>query len=417
MGRPDLARPRLPRTAPGRGRRPPAAARRVRLPRPRPGSRPRRRAAPAHRVDRRHRTPHVRARHAHRPRARARGRAAGLTVTARGRRPVVEAAGAEKPAWLAPLPRVPRSTGSRSGGPAATSSSRSAPTPRSRSPTPSAGSSPSAGDLASLRWVQRGFREPYSGPGSPPRCATFSARSTAPSSRRRRAPTTTCCGSGATPRPALAGRRQLDGRASDRHGPRRLGRGRPAWPGRTPSVAGSPTGAPLTAPTGPAPTRRRTSRATNAAGFPVIDDVAHLRRAHAPQRRTSGSCAGPYSYDDAPAGRRELRQRAHLRHLPGRPGAPVPPRPGAARRGRPAQPVDDPGRLGGLRRPPGARGARSSARRCSPEAERTRPGPPPRPVGRHHRRGSVCRRARGPRTASRRAALSRAASRASRTSR
>ncbi len=58
-------------------------------------------------------------------------------------------------------------------------------------------------------------------------------------------------------------------------------------------------GAPLT---GRPSTTRRTSTRSNALGFPVISEYAHIRRAHV-AGPGSASSAGPYNYDEGPPGR------------------------------------------------------------------------------------------------------------------
>ncbi len=124
---------------------------------------------------------------------------ASLTVTVGVGPRTVEAAGAERPAWLAPLPAFPeidRLQDAWSGGDVLLQVCADSPTTVAHAQRRL---TTSAGDLATVRWVQRGFREPYRGPGY--RCATSSARSTARSSRTSRASTPTCSGWARTARP------------------------------------------------------------------------------------------------------------------------------------------------------------------------------------------------------------------------
>ncbi len=220
---------------------------------------------------------------------------ASLTVTVAVGARVVELAGAERPAWLAPLPAFPeidRLQDEWSGGDLLLQVCADSPTTVAHAQRRLV---TAVADLASVRWVQRGFREPFEGPGVPMRNLLGQVDGTV--------------------QPDVAG---IDagllwvgdaGPAWLRGGSsvivRRIGMQLDDWDrvdrasrenaiGRRLDTGGPVTGGTVDTPAD--------LEATDSLGFHVVDDAAHLRRAHAtaPHERF---LRRPYSYDDGTDGR------------------------------------------------------------------------------------------------------------------
>ena len=224
---------------------------------------------------------------------------ASLTVTLGVGPRVVEAVGAERPAWLAALPAfaIDRLEDRWTGGDLILQICADSPVTVAHAQRRLV---TSAGDLATLRWVQRGFREPYSGRGSgtPMRNLLGQVDGTVQ-------PSTTGADDDLLWQPATATPAWLAGGSS--MVVRRISMNLDQWDKadrltRENSIGRRlDTGAPITAPDGAPADTPADLLATNALGFSVIDDFAHLRRAHA----TAGHerfLRRPYNYDDAPAG-------------------------------------------------------------------------------------------------------------------
>jgi dye decolorizing peroxidase len=219
---------------------------------------------------------------------------ASLTVTVGVGPRVVELAGAAKPAWLGPLPEFPeidRLQDAWSDGDLLLQICADSPTTVAHAQRRL---TTSVADLASVRWVQRGFREPYEGPGVPMRNLFGQVDGTV--------------------QPDVGG---LDadllwvgdeGPAWLRGGSsvvvRRIGMRLDDWDrvdraSRENAIGRRlDSGAPVTGGTVDTPADLE---ATDELGFHVVDDAAHLRRAHAaaPHERF---LRRPYSYDDAEGG-------------------------------------------------------------------------------------------------------------------
>jgi dye decolorizing peroxidase len=221
--------------------------------------------------------------------------AASLTVTVGVGPEVVELVGAAKPPWLAPLPAFPQVDELRdewSHGDLMLQICADSPTTVAHAQRRL---TTSVADLATVRWVQRGFREPFEGPGIPMRNLFGQVDG--------------------TEQPDVAG---VDS------GLLWVGDDGPAWLHRGSSVVVRriamrldewdrvdrasrenaigrrlDTGAPVTG--GDTAESPADLDATDDLGFHVIDDAAHLRRAHAsaPHERF---LRRPYSYDDAEGG-------------------------------------------------------------------------------------------------------------------
>ena len=215
---------------------------------------------------------------------------ASLTVTVGVGPRVVALAGAERPAWLAPLPAFPqidRLLAEWSGGDLLLQICAESPTTVSHAQRRlTAG----VADLAAVRWVQRGFREPFEGPGVPMRNLLGQVDGTV--------------------QPDVTGLDADllwvgdDGPAWLHGGSsvvvRRIGMRLDAWDrvdrlSRENAIGRRlDTGAPVTGGRVDTPADLE---ATDELGFHVVDDAAHLRRAHAtaPHERF---LRRPYSYDD-----------------------------------------------------------------------------------------------------------------------
>ena len=315
---------------------------RLRRPRPRRCGRRRRRAPPAHRPHRRHRPAHGRPRPADRPGPELAGVPAALTLTVGIGPRVVAGVGAPAPAWLAPLPpfTVDRLEERWSGTDLLLQVCANSPTTvahaQRRLLTGLARSPRCAGCSAASRTAR--------GPGLPMRnlfgqvggpCSRTSTGSTRHSVVRRG--------------PAgLAARGQRAGAAPDPDEPRHLGPGRPVV---EENAIGRrlDTGAPVTAPRVPMRWPRRTST-------PRTPGVPRHRRRRPP---ATGPCAGPherflrrpYSYDDPPAPGELSDSGLLFAAFAGRPGAPVRAQQRRLAEKGPAQHLDHPGRVGGLRHP------------------------------------------------------------------
>ncbi len=219
---------------------------------------------------------------------------ASLTVTVGVGARVVAAAGAQRPGWLAPLPAFPevdRLQDAWSGGDLLLQLCADSPTTVSHAQRRL---TTSVADLATVRWVQRGFREPFEGPGVPMRNLFGQVDGTV--------------------QPDVTGLDADllwggdDGPAWLRGGSsvvvRRIAMRLDDWDRVDRSSRENAigrrldTGAPVTGGTVDTPADLD---ATDELGFHVVDDAAHLRRAHAgePHERF---LRRPYSYDDEPGG-------------------------------------------------------------------------------------------------------------------
>ncbi|GGL40481.1 Dyp-type peroxidase [Phycicoccus endophyticus] len=219
---------------------------------------------------------------------------ASLTVTVGVGPRVVELAGAERPDWLAPLPAFPEIDALED----AWGEGDLLLQICAESPTTVAHAqrrlTTSVADLASVRWVQRGFREPFEGPGIPMRNLLGQVDGTV--------------------QPDVTGLDAdllwvgADGPAWLRGGSsvvvRRIGMRLDAWDRADRAARENAigrrldTGAPVT---GGTLDSAADLEATDELGFHVIDDAAHMRRAHAtaPHERF---LRRPYSYDDGVEG-------------------------------------------------------------------------------------------------------------------
>lgn len=221
---------------------------------------------------------------------------AGLTVTLAVGPKVVALAGKEAPTWLAGLPAFTIDKLRDQWGAAdlilqvcADSPNTVAHTQRRLIKT--------AGPLVRVAWVQRGFREPFEGPGLPMRNLLGQVDGTVQPDvagadeallwAGSEAPTWLRDGSAMIVRRIemnLDSWDRVDRAARENVIGRRLD-----------------TGAPLTAKAADGPTAKADLEAKDGLGFHVIDDGAHLRRAHAtaPHERF---LRRPYSYDDEGSG-------------------------------------------------------------------------------------------------------------------
>ncbi|HET7762993.1 MAG TPA: Dyp-type peroxidase [Phycicoccus sp.] len=219
---------------------------------------------------------------------------ASLTVTVAVGPRVVAAAGAEAPAWLAPLPAFPaidRLEERWSGGDLLLQVCADSPTTvahaHRRLVTAAAG-------LATTRWVQRGFREPFEGPGVPMRNLFGQVDGTVQPDVAGTDAHLLWAGGEA---PAWL-------RGGSSVVVRRIAMGLDAWDrvdraSRENAIGRRlDTGAPVT---GGGVHTAPDLEATDELGFHVVDDGAHLRRAHAgaPHERF---LRRPYSYDDGSGG-------------------------------------------------------------------------------------------------------------------
>ena len=218
---------------------------------------------------------------------------ARLTVTVGVGRAVVELAGGAVPDWLAPLPAFPidRLEERWSGGDLFLQICATSPTTVAHAQRRLL---VGVADLAKVRWVQRGFREPHEGSGVPMRNLFGQVDGTV--------------------QPDVAGVDAALLWAGD-GGPawlrggtsvvvRRIAMDLDAWD-RADRLSREnalgrrlDTGAPVT---GTSPQDVPDLEAVDALGFHAIDDASHLRRAHAtaPHERF---LRRPYSYDDPPTG-------------------------------------------------------------------------------------------------------------------
>ncbi len=225
---------------------------------------------------------------------------ASLTVTVGVGPRLVDVVGAEKPSWLAPLPAFPQIDKLQerwSDGDVILQICADSPVTVAHAQRRLI---TSAGDLARLRWVQRGFREPYAveGSGLPFRNMLGQVDGTVQPDTS--GPDDELLWVSGTAAPAWL----ADGSSMV---VRRIGMLLDAWDAadrlsRENAIGRRlDTGAPLTAPPGAGADAPADLTATDELGFPVIDDFAHLRRAHAaaPHERF---LRRPYSYDDAPTG-------------------------------------------------------------------------------------------------------------------
>ncbi|MCA0337641.1 MAG: Dyp-type peroxidase [Actinobacteria bacterium] len=219
---------------------------------------------------------------------------AGLTVTVGVGPALVARAGATVPAWLAPLPAfsIDRIEERWSGGDLLLQLCAESPTTLAHAQRRLL---TAIEPLCTLRWVQRGFREPFEGEHHPMRNLMGQVDGTVqPEVAGRDAGLLWCGDEGPAwlvGGSALVLRRirmtldtwdRVDRLSRENAIGRRLD-----------------TGAPVTAPAGATATAIADLNAKDSLGFHVIDDGAHLRRAHAmaPHERF---LRRPYSYDDAP---------------------------------------------------------------------------------------------------------------------
>jgi dye decolorizing peroxidase len=220
---------------------------------------------------------------------------AALTVTVGIGPRVVAGVGAPAPAWLAPLPpfTVDRLEERWSGTDLLLQVCANSPTTVAHAQRRLlTGLAP----LTTLRWVQRGFREPHEGPGLPMRNLFGQVDGTVQPDVHGLDEALLWCG-GDQPAwlregSALVLRRirmnldtwdQVDRLSRENAIGRRLD-----------------TGAPVTAPPGADALAPPDLDAQDSLGFHIIDDGAHLRRAHA-QAPHERFLRRPYSYDDPPA--------------------------------------------------------------------------------------------------------------------
>jgi dye decolorizing peroxidase len=219
---------------------------------------------------------------------------ASLTVTVGVGPRVAGLAGAEVPAWLAPLPAFPqidRLEDSWSGGDLLLQVCADSPTTVAHAQRRL---TTSVADLATVRWVQRGFREPFEGPGVPMRNLFGQVDGTVQ-------PDVTGLDAGLL-WVGDEGPSWLRGGSSVVV--RRIGMRLDDWDrvdraSRENAIGRRlDTGAPVTGGTVDSPADLE---ATDELGFHVVDDGAHLRRAHAtaPHERF---LRRPYSYDDGAGG-------------------------------------------------------------------------------------------------------------------
>ena len=217
---------------------------------------------------------------------------AALTVTVGVGRRLVEVVGAEVPGWLAPLPafEVDRLDARWGGGDLLLQICATSPTTVAHAQRRLLAG---VAGLAGVRWVQRGFREPHEGPGVPMRNLFGQVDGTVqPDVAGLDADLLWSADAG----PAwlrggssvVVRRIEMDLDGWDRAD--RLGRENAI--GRRLS-----TGAPVT---GGGIDAAPDLAAVDHLGFHVVDDAAHVRRAHAgaPHERF---LRRPYSYDDPPA--------------------------------------------------------------------------------------------------------------------
>ncbi|MBP6995687.1 MAG: Dyp-type peroxidase [Phycicoccus sp.] len=220
---------------------------------------------------------------------------ASLTVTVGVGRRVADLAGATAPEWLAPLPgyRIDRLEDRWSGGDLLLQVCAASPTTVAHAVRRL---TTAVASLATVRWIQRGFREPFEGPGVPMRNLLGQVDGTI--------------------QPALDGPDDAliwadDGPAWLQGGTgmvvRRIAMALDTWDavdrrGREQAIGRRLSdGAPLTAPEGASAQTPPDLLATTGSGFTVIDRAAHVRRAQpaAPQERF---LRRPYSYDDEGSG-------------------------------------------------------------------------------------------------------------------
>ena len=216
---------------------------------------------------------------------------AELTVTVGVGRRVVEVVGAQVPAWLAPLPAfsIDRLQPRWSGGDLLLQICATSPTTVAHAQRRLLAG---AAGLAAVRWVQRGFREPHEGPGVPMRNLFGQVDGTVQPDvagldadllwSADAGPTWLRGGSSVVVRRIemdLDGWDRVDRLSRENSIGRRLATGAPVTGG------GLDTAPDL--------------EAVDGLGFHVVDDAAHIRRAHAsaPHERF---LRRPYSYDDAP---------------------------------------------------------------------------------------------------------------------
>ncbi len=218
---------------------------------------------------------------------------ASLTVTVGVGQRVVDLAGAERPTWLAPLPAFPeidRLEDAWSGGDLLLQLCADSPTTLAHAQRRLTAA---VADLAAVRWVQRGFREPFEGPGLPMRNLLGQVDGTVQPDVTGLDADLLWVGD--------AGPAWLRGGSSVVV--RRIGMLLDAWDradraSRENAVGRRlDTGAPVT---GGGIDSPADLEATDELGFHVVDDAAHMRRAHAtaPHERF---LRRPYSYDDGPA--------------------------------------------------------------------------------------------------------------------
>ena len=218
---------------------------------------------------------------------------AALTVTVGVGRAVVDLVGAAAPGWLAPLPALPidRLEERWSGGDLLLQICATSPTTVAHAQRRLLAG---VADLARVRWVQRGFREPHEGPGVPMRNLLGQVDGTVQPDVDGADATLLWAGTDA---PAWL-------RGGTSVVVRRIAMDLDRWDRADRAARENAigrrldTGAPVT---GTAAEDAPDLEAVDELGFHRIDDAAHLRRAHAaaPHERF---LRRPYSYDDPPEG-------------------------------------------------------------------------------------------------------------------
>lgn len=220
---------------------------------------------------------------------------AGLSVTVGVGPALVQAAGAKAPTWLGPLPAfsVDRLEDRWAGTDLVLQICADSPTTVAHAQRRL---TTAIQPLATVRWVQRGFREPHEGPGLPMRNLFGQIDGTV--------------------QPALDG--PDDALLFVSEGPdwlhggsalvlRRIRMNRDTWDAvdradRENAIGRRlTTGAPVTAPTGAGADAPADLHAVDNFGFHVLDDASHLRRARA-QEPHERFLRRPYSYDESAGG-------------------------------------------------------------------------------------------------------------------
>ncbi len=217
---------------------------------------------------------------------------ASLTVTVGVGPRAVELSGASAPHWLRPLPAYPidRLEERWSGGDLFLQVCAGSPTTVAHALRQLTSS---VSTLTTVRWVQRGFREPHEGPGVPMRNLFGQVDGTV--QPLLDGTDDELLFAGPTSPPWLEGGSGVV--------IRRIAMDLPVWdgidrPGREQAIGRRLSdGAPLTAPVGAGPDAPADLTSQDGNGFEVIHAAAHLRRAR-PEQADERFLRRPYSYDD-----------------------------------------------------------------------------------------------------------------------